>query len=335
MNTAPPTSGLIILDSEAFTSIYGSRLAGEIAARVRLAADPLDASAIRDRPDLLAGAEVIFSGWGAPVLDEEFLRRAPRLRAFFYGAGSVRPFVTDAFWSRGIALTCAKSINAIPVAEFALGAVLLSLKRTWHHAAEVRRLGTYPSRLDAPGGFRSRVGLISFGSIARRLRSLLEPFELDVSVHDPFLTPDQALAAKVTACPLEEIFRTCDIVSLHAPMIAATRGMITGALIRSMKPGATFINTARGTLVDEDALISALRDRPDLTALLDVARREPPDAGSPLYHLPNVVLTPHLAGSLGRECERMGQFMIDEFDRWIRGERLHGTVTREAAALEA
>ena len=247
----------------------------------------------------------------------------------------MRPFVTEAFWSRGITLTCAKFINAIPVAEFALGAVLLSLKRTWHHAAEVRRLGNYPPRLDAPGGFRSRIGLISFGLIARRLRALLEPFELDVSVYDPFLTPDQARAANVTALTLEEIFRTCDIVSLHAPMIAETRGMITGALIRSMKPGATFINTARGALVDEEAMISVLRDRPDLTALLDVARQEPPAAGSPLYTLPNVVLTPHLAGSLGRECARMGQFMIDEFDRWVRGERLHGTVTREAAALEA
>jgi phosphoglycerate dehydrogenase-like enzyme len=98
-----------------------------------------------------------------------------------------------------------------------------------------------------------------------------------------------------------------------------------------MKPGASFINTARGAVVNEADLIAVLRERPDLFALLDVTWPEPPVEGSPLYELPNIVLTPHVAGSMNGECHRMARVMIDELDRWQRGEPLHFHVSREYA----
>jgi phosphoglycerate dehydrogenase-like enzyme len=102
-----------------------------------------------------------------------------------------------------------------------------------------------------------------------------------------------------------------------------------------MKSGATFINTARGELVREDELAEVFSQREDLTAVLDVTHPEPPVEGSPLYSLPNVVLTPHIAGSLGRECRRLGQAMIDEFDRWHAGQPLRWQITEAQAALTA
>jgi phosphoglycerate dehydrogenase-like enzyme len=128
---------------------------------------------------------------------------------------------------------------------------------------------------------------------------------------------------------LEELFRESDVVSLHAPHTDETDGMITGEHIASMKRGATFINTARGGIVREEEMLEVLRKRPDLTAVLDVTEPEPAAADSPVFALPNVVLTPHIAGSLGLECRRMGRYMVDELRRYLNGEPLRWQVTRE------
>jgi phosphoglycerate dehydrogenase-like enzyme len=121
-------------------------------------------------------------------------------------------------------------------------------------------------------------------------------------------------------------------VSVHTPLLAETRGMIAGAHIEMMKPCATFINTARGEVVRESELIGVLRDRPDIQAVLDVCSVEPPPADSPLYELPNVVLTPHIAGSVGPECQRMGQYVAEELERYVAGQPLHWAITPELAA---
>jgi len=125
------------------------------------------------------------------------------------------------------------------------------------------------------------------------------------------------------------------VVSLHTPWLPETVGMVTGAHLRSMKTDATFINTARGAIVREAEMIAALQERPDLTAVLDVTYPEPPEAGSPLYTLPNVILTPHIAGSMGRECQRMGRLMVDEFERYRAGEPLRWAISQEQAAVMA
>jgi phosphoglycerate dehydrogenase-like enzyme len=327
--------GLIVIDHDALEVIYGASGVAKIRERIELIAPPLTREALLASPELLAEVEVIFSGWSAPRMDAAFLERAPRLRAVFYGAGSIRHFTTDAFWDRGILVTSAYAMNAVPVAEFTLASILFSLKRGWYYALETKRLGHFPSTVTPPGAYGAKVGLISMGMIARLLRDRLRAFDLEVWVYDPFLTPAQAEALQVKLAPLDELFRQCDVVSLHAPWLKATENLITGAHFELMKPGATFLNTARGAIVNEAEMIAVLARRPDLTALLDVTHPEPPAPGSPLYTLPNVVLTPHIAGSLGPECRRMGQLMIDEFDRWTRGEPLQWAISREKAALLA
>jgi len=120
--------GLIVLDDQACELIYGEKLVNEVARHVELVAPPISKEKLAANPSLLKDVEVIFSGWGAPRLDEELLAAAPRLQAFFYGAGSVRGIVTDASWARGIRITSAYAANAIPVVEYALAQILFSLK---------------------------------------------------------------------------------------------------------------------------------------------------------------------------------------------------------------
>jgi phosphoglycerate dehydrogenase-like enzyme len=122
------------------------------------------------------------------------------------------------------------------------------------------------------------------------------------------------------------------VVSLHAPLLPQTTGLIRREHFAAMKPGSTFINTARGAIVRESEMIDVLHERPDLQAVLDVTEPEPPPPDSPLFKLPNVALTPHIAGTCEREAARLGRAMIDEFHRWRRGEPLRYQVTAAQAA---
>lgn len=327
--------GLIILDRQAFELIYGAAFKAEISHRVHLLAEPMTSAEALTRPDLLAEVEVIFSGWGAPKMDAAFLEMAPKLSAVFYGAGTIRYFTSDEFWARKITVTSAYAMNAVPVAEYTLATILLSLKNFWKQAFQSKALGRFPDRAPCAGAYGSKVGLISLGMIGRLVRERLRPFDLQVLAYDPFVTPEQATVLGIEMVSLDEIFRQCDVVSLHTPWLKETEGMIEGRHFELMKPHATFLNTARGAVVKENEMIEVLTRRGDLIALLDVTHPEPAAKDSPLWTLPNVILTPHIAGSQDRECRRMGRLMIDEFDRWNSGENLKWAVSKEKAALLA
>ncbi len=209
---------------------------------------------------------------------------------------------------------------------------MLSLRSFWSYSARAKAGGPWGDQTrHLPGGFQTTVALVGCGMIARRLISLLKPFDLDCIVYDPYLDDFEAAQLGVTRCTLEDAFVRGDIVSLHAADKPSTYGLITGGHFALMKPGATFINTARGRIIVEDDLIATLRDRPDLTAVLDVCTHEPPLPGSALLTLPNVVLSPHIAGSHAAEVRRLGRYMVDELDRYIRGEPLRWQITRELA----
>jgi phosphoglycerate dehydrogenase-like enzyme len=327
--------GLYLLNLDAYDAIYGPDERADIANLVEIVAPVQTAQDVRLNPAVLADVEVILSGWGMAVLDERLLAAAPKLKAVFYGAGSIRNFVTDAMWERGIIVTTAANANAIPVAEFTVAAIVMSLKRVWHFSRVVRRTRHFTARTGAPGAYGSTVGLIGLGMIGRMVAERLRSYDVRVLAHDPYATDGDGKAFGVELCALGELFSRADVVSLHAPWLPQTEGMVTGAHLASMRQNATFINTARGALVREAEMIDVLRQRPDLYVVLDVTFPEPPTPDSPLYFLPNVVLTPHIAGSVGAECRRMGRVMADELTHFVRGEPLRWSVTRAQAAVMA
>lgn len=326
---------MFILAEPCRTMIYGPDEERDLREIFAIDPTPREADVIDRDPGSLAEVEVILSGWGAPRLDARFLAAAPRLKAVFYGAGSIKGMVTDEFWARGITVTSAYAANAVPVAEYTLSQILWCLKHGWQHARMVRRDGKFPARRSVPGAFRSVAGIISLGMIGRKVCELLRPFDLQVLAYDPFFPAAAAPALNVELCSLDDLFRRSDVVSLHTPWLKETEGMIAGRHFDLMKPGATFINTSRGAVVNEPEMIAALQRRPDLFAVLDVTHPEPPVAGSPLYTLENVALTPHIAGSMDGECRRMGRYMVEEARRYLKGEPLAYGVDRQKAATLA
>lgn len=326
---------LYILDT--IDLIYGPQERDEIDQLVVLVALPQTRATIAEHPELLAKVEIILSGWGAPTLDAAFLDACPKLKAFLYGAGSVRSFVTDDFWERAILLSSAWAANAVPVSEYALAAILLGLKRFWQFSSHVKRERRYPDKRGGrvPGAFGSTVGIVSLGMIGRLVCQRLRSYDVHVIAYDPFVSAEVGQSLGVEMVSLEELFARADVISLHTPWLPATEGLITGELLASMKLNATLINTSRGAIVREQEMIAILRQRPDLWAVLDVVYPEPPVPGSPLYELPNVVLTPHIAGSMQDECRRMGQYVIGELKRCLAGEPLKWGLTKERAAQMA
>jgi phosphoglycerate dehydrogenase-like enzyme len=328
---------LYILDLASYDWIYGPLEREDIARLVDVYTEPQTVQSVHTNPGMLRDADIILSGWGAPEMNAAFLAAAPNLKAVFYGAGSIRGIVTDAFWERGIIITSAYAANAVPVAEYTLSQILFALKHGWQYALAVKRDRAYPPREAylGPGGYRSTVGIISLGMIGRLVCQLLKPFSLNVIAYDPFVSRDSARALDIEMCSLDEVFQRADVVSLHTPWLKETEGMITGAHIAAMKPDATFINTARGAVVREAEMIAVLQQRPDLFAILDVTYPEPPALDSPLYTLPNVIVTPHIAGAMGNECRRMGRYMVEELQRYLRGDDLQWGINREMAKVLA
>lgn len=295
----------------------------------RLSEPFIDPAKLAEHADQLAAAEVIFSTWGMPKMDAAFFEMAPKLRAVFYAAGTVKGFVTDEVWRRQITLCSAWRSNAIPVAEFSLGAILLSLKQTWQYHRRLKAEKAFGSRIPTHGAYHSKVGLVSLGAIGWRVVELLRAFEVEVIAYDPFADPERVAAEKVRLVTLEALFEQADVVSLHTPWLKETEGLIHGGLLRRMKPHSTFINSSRGAVVNEPDLLAVLAERPDLTAVIDVTHPEPPPEDSPFFSLPNLLLTPHIAGSVDSECQRMGDSMLDEYLRFRRNDPLQHQVTPE------
>jgi phosphoglycerate dehydrogenase-like enzyme len=285
----------------------------------------------------LAAAEVLLTGWGCPPLDEAALERMPRLRAVVHAAGSVKGHVTDACWRRGIAVSSAAAANAVPVAEYTLAAILFSGKRVAAHAHTLRTtrapLGEqWPGA--AGGNYGATVGVVGASRIGRRVIELLRPFDFQVLLCDPYVSERQAAELGVRAVELDELARRSDVVTIHAPQLPQTRHMFDRRRLALMRDGATLINTARGSLVDTAALTEELVSG-RLSAVLDVTEPEPLPPGSPLYELPNVLLTPHVAGAMGNELGRLADAALGELERYARGLPFAEPVDPEALGRSA
>ncbi|MFD3943381.1 hydroxyacid dehydrogenase [Streptomyces sp. NPDC058579] len=281
-------------------------------------------SALRD-------TEVLLTSWGCPELDTWVLASAPRLKAVVHAAGSVRRHVSDACWDRGIEVSSAASANALPVAEYTVAAILFSNKRVLEVRDEyrrVRREQDWRALFPDVGNYRRTVGIVGASRIGRRVAELLAPYSFDLLVHDPYLTAEDAEGLGVRPVPLDELCALSDVVTLHAPESPETRHMIDRRRLALMRDGATFVNTSRGSLVDQEALTEELAAG-RIRAVLDTTEPEHLPADSPLYDLSNVLLTPHFAGSFGTELRRMADLALEEVARYAAGLPFAHPVRRE------
>lgn len=293
---------------------------------------------LKENMDLFADVDVIFSGMGSIKYSDELMAAAPNLEAIFYGAGSMKALLSDKVWEQDVTITTANSINAIPVAEFTLSQILFTLKDGWKFVRATRANKGKPAAInvhETAGNYKQTVGIISLSQIGRQTIALLKPFDLDIIAYDPYVEKAEADELGVTLVSLDEIFEQADVVSLHAPWLPETEKMITGDHFRKMKDGASFINTARGAIVNEPEMLEVLEERADITAILDVVYPEPPAEDSLIFTLDNIVYTPHIAGSTGNELARLGAVMADEAIRYINDEPLKHQITKETYEIMA
>ncbi|MBQ6238911.1 MAG: hydroxyacid dehydrogenase [Firmicutes bacterium] len=288
---------------------------------------------------LLADVEVIFSTWGMPALTEEQIADyLPNLKEIYYSAGSVQ-FFARPFLARGVRIFSAWAANGVPVVEFALSQILLA-NIGYYQASRYQSMGELEKARAAangfPGNYDVKVGILGAGMIGSMLIEKLHDYHVEVLVYDPFLSDERAAALGVRKASLEEIFTECQTISNHIANNAQTVGMLNyESCFKYMKDNATFINTGRGAQVVEDDLVRVLQEKPNATAVLDVTWPEPPVAGHPFYSLPNVFLTPHMAGSTGNEVHRMSLYMLEEYKRVHSGQAPLYEVTEDMLARMA
>jgi phosphoglycerate dehydrogenase-like enzyme len=292
-------------------------LAGVPGRRVGEVLTEFDSQAARQ---VLSRAEVLLTGWDTPPLPGSVLRHAPRLRRVIHAGGAAVHLFPDG--ADGIATSDTGMANAIPVAEFTLAMIILANKDAFRARDLLRERRAYIDReveFVTAGNYHRTVGIVSASRIGRAVIDLLRPYpSLHVLVYDPFLTPRDAETLGVEKVDLPDLVRRSDVVSIHAPVVRETMGLFDASLLALMRDGATLINTARGVIVDSEALEKELRTG-RINAILDVTDPEPLPATSALYDLPNVFLTPHIAGSMGTELRRMGDAVAADLTRYAQG----------------
>jgi len=323
----------IFLGAKIIQKVYSRETVDFLAANAQLNPVPTSKEHILANPDIYADTEYIFATWGMPEFTkEEIAKYLPSLKAVFYGAGTVQYFARD-FLNSGVRIFSAWGANAVPVAEYTVAQITLANKgfflagKRYNSLENGKKAASYFSKM--PGNFDVNVGIIGAGMIGKMVIKMLQSYRVNVLVYDPFLSEEQAEALGAKKVPLEELFASCQTISNHVANLPATVGMLHYGLFRLMKENAVFINTGRGAQVVEADLIRILKENPNMTAVLDVTQPEPPLEDSEFYTLENVILTPHIAGSSGKEVARMGEYMADQFRKHISNEPCEYEVTIE------
>lgn len=329
---------LFILSDFMFEKCYDEDTLAKIHANFDVIGENITEENYKNNFDLFSEVEVIFSGMDSIEYSKELMEASPNLEAIFYAAGSMRSILSQEVWDRGIVISTANAANAVPVAEFTLSQILFTLKDGWKFVRQTRQNLGKPEDINVHetlGNYKQTVGIISASQIGRKTIELLKPFDLDIILYDPYVSVDEAEDLGVKLVSLDEIFEQSDVVSLHAPWLEETENMITGDHFRKTKNGASFINTARGAIIKEAEMLEVLKERTDITAILDVVYPEPPAKDSLIFKLDNVVYTPHIAGSTGHELARLGAFSLKEALRYINGEPLQYQITEESYEIMA
>lgn len=286
--------------------------------------------------------EYIFSTWYMPHFTQEEVRQFfPKLKAIFYAAGTVKGFA-EPFLKSGVRVFSSAMANGIPVAEYTASQIILANKGFQSVFKEYKwpiwKRGFWELRHKAEchfGNYGANVGIIGCGTIGTKVIELLKPYNLHVKIYDPYISQEKCDQLNVERVAVEELFATCNVISNHLPDIPETKRLIDRKLLSMMPEYATLINTGRGAQINEKDLASVFRKRKDLTAVLDVTTHEPIYPWSPLFWRKNVIITPHIAGSLSGEIDRMTDFSYRAYNDFIIGEQPEGEVYLDQLSTKA
>jgi len=280
----------------------------------------------------IKGFEALITGWGSPPLTDEVFRNADKLRIIVHSAGSVKymlskDVVEKYIIPRGICVCNAPQAIAFNVAETTLGLLIMASHRLLDHALTVREGGwrnpEIPRHVTTLNG--STIGIVGASRVGREVIRLLKPFDCRILVYDPYLKDSEAEMLGVEKVSLEELFRRSDLVSIHAPLTDETYHMIRGEHLRLLRDGAILVNTSRGKVIDQDALVKECRKGRIIVAL-DVTDPEPLPVDSPLRNLPNVIVTPHIAGNGRYGLLKIGEITLKALEDFFAGRPVQNMV---------
>ncbi len=339
MQSSKPIA-LFLGTEENIQNAYSEKVRDKLKERLELLSRCYDASEVKQNihTGSFQQVEYIFSTWGMVQLTAEEVRQTfPALKAIFYAAGSVQYFARP-FMENGVRIFSAWGANAVPVAEVAVSEIILANKGFFQtlHNGKTNQWTEHESGKPYPGNYNTNIGLLGAGMVGRMVIQMLKNYKLNVFVFDPFLPREKAEELKVTKLErIEEVFECCQVISNHLANNAQTENIINRSCFDRMGENAVFLNTGRGKQVNENDLIAALTEKPNRAAVLDVTCPEPPEAGSPLYSMNNVFLSPHLAGSIGNEIHRMGDYMLSEFLLFSQGQDTRYEIKEDMLAIIA
>lgn len=281
---------------------------------------------------LISGARVVITSWSCPPVTADVLAAAPDLALVAHTGASLRPFVTDAAFARGVRFTQAGDAMAHAVAEQALALTLALLHRVHRFDHGLRTGGDWDAlKADTPPRRELRgcpVGVVGASRTGRAYIALAKALGANVTVYDPYLSDVDAAALGVARAPLDDVMSGSRVVALHAPVLPETRGMIGERELALLPDGALLVNTARSALVHREELLKEL-NLGRIDAALDVFDEEPLPADDPLRGLPNVLLTPHEAGGTIEARHRAGDIVVSEVSRFLAGQPLEHEITLE------
>ena len=287
---------------------------------------------LKENAEFLKDCEIAFSTWGMSCFTkEEIAEYMPNLKAVFYSAGTVQYFARP-FLESGVKVFSAFAANAVPVAEYVFAQITLAAKGYFQSAKSYKLLPLRSFRIanSATGNFGCKVGLVGLGAIGRMVAEKLKDLDVEVYACDPFVPEETAKELGVTLVDMETLFSECDVISNHLANKPELENIFNGKLFRKMKKNATFINTGRGAQVKESALAMWLLRHPSGTVVADVIKDELCPYICPLFWCRNAILTPHIAGSTGKEPQRMAYYMMEEMERFNSGEETKYEVTLES-----
>ncbi len=235
--------------------------------------------------------------WGSPALAPEILECAPKLKLLTHLGSTVAPIVCDEVYKRGIKVISGFDYYSKSTAEGTVAYMLSALRNIPFYTDRLKNKKIWHESDDYTDGLIYKtVGLVGFGGVGKYVAKMLKPFDVNIKVYDiSEISKEDKQRYGITQCNIEEIFTTCDIISLHLPYNDITYHIIDDALLSKIKKGALLVNTARGAVVDEAAMIRHLENG-DFNAALDVYEKEPLDINSPMLSLDNVLLLPHQGG---------------------------------------